>query len=173
MGELEKIANAKAHASGREIIVRLRDEIEALHRQQSAKGSLQSGATIINSQSLCARGLENQGKAIAIHFEWVIEEGLWTSQSLIDGLVGEARAHLDPVLDVSRDLMKMTTERAGSPALLPRTIAELEAVRDRVWTDTVLALRAAAAQTKRRSIRSTWESAVSWVSKLLGFSREA
>lgn len=173
MGELETIANAKAHASGREIIERLRGEMEALHRHQSAKGSLRSGATVINSQALCARGLENQGKAITAHFEWVIEEGLWTSQSLVDGLVGEARAHLEPVLDASRDLMKMATDRAGSPALLLRSIAELEAVRDIVWTDTDLALRAAAAQTKRRGIRSAWKSVVHWVSKLLGLSRGA
>jgi len=173
MGELEKIANAKAHASGREIIERLRGEMEAFHRQQSARQMLRSGATIINSQALCARGLEDQGKAIAAHFEWVIEEGLWTSQSLVDSLVGEARTHLEPVLDASRDLMRMATDRARSPALLVRSIAELETVRDKVWTNTDLALRAVAAQKKRRGIRSVWRSVVGWASKLFGLSRGA
>ena len=169
MGELEKIANAKAQASSRDIIAKLRPDMEALHRRHSVEGM--GGRTIIESQALCTRALEEQGKAVAAHFRWVIEEGLWTSQSLVDVLASQSREHLAPVLDASHKLMKLATDRAGSPKLLEGAITELNAVRDRVWTDIALALKAAAAQKARRSIRGSWASIFNWFSKLFGLSR--
>lgn len=171
MGELEKIASAKAQASGQQIIERLRRDMEAFHRQQSAKQMLRSGNTIVESQALCAQGLERHGEAITTHFRWVIEEGLWTSQSEVNALVAEARTQLAPVMDASRDLMKMAADRAGSPALCERSITELEAVRDRAWTNIDLALRAAAAESSRRGLKSVWKSLVGWISRVLGPSR--
>ena len=168
MGELEKIADAKAQASGGRIIDQLRADMEAFHRKQSAKHMLQSGNTVIDSQALCARSLEEQGKAVIGHFEWVIQESLWISSSLIDRLASRAREHLQPIMGASRDLMKMATDRAGNPPLLAKSIVELETVRDRVAAEIDLALRAVTAQTKRRGLRNIGKGVAGWISKLFG-----
>ncbi|MCX7165514.1 MAG: hypothetical protein NTV11_04465 [Rhodocyclales bacterium] len=170
MGELEKIADARVHASGQEIVRRLRTDIEALHRRYAATRGL-GGGTIVESQTLCAIGLQEQGKASTEQFEWVIKESLLASQPLVDLLVSRARDHLDPVFEESQNLLKLTTDRVRHPQLLARSIAELTVVRDKVWTDSALAIQAAAAQTKRRAIRNGFNASIGWVSKLFGGSR--
>jgi len=171
MGELEKIASAKVQASSSEIIAKLRQEMEALHRRHSVTGM--GGGTIVESQAICVRALEAQGAAITTHFNWVLEEGLWTYRSEVEKFVNQGRDHLTPVLQTSRELMKLATDRASSANLLPRFIAELDSARDRVWTNIDLALRSTAAQSKRRSIRGVWQSAVNWITKLFGLSKGA
>lgn len=169
MSELEKIANAKAQASSSDITARLPQEMKALHHQHSVTGI--GGNTIVASQALCIRALEDQGAAITTHFSWVIEEGLWVSQSEADKFVSQARHHLEPVLQTSRELMKQTTDLARAPNSLPQLLTELDSARDRVWTNIDLSLRSTTAQGKRRSIRGAWQSVVNWTTKLFGLSK--
>lgn len=169
MDELEKIADAKAHASAHGLAEKLSYDIEALHRQNAAKGMLQSGATIIQSQELCAQALHAQGEAIKVQYAWVLTESIWVTRYLIDSLVGRAREHLQPILDASNVLMKISTDRAGSPNLLARSLAALEDVRDRVWTDIDLALRANVAENRRRAVRSVGKTLGASISKLVSF----
>lgn len=166
MGELDDVAKGRASASGQQVVEQLRHEMEAFHRQQSAKSMLRSGNTVVESRSLCARALERQGEAVTTHFGWVIKEGLWTSKSDVDALVSEARSQLEPVMGASRDLMKMAADRAGSPKLAQQFIEELERHRDRVWTNVDLALRATAAELTRRNVKGLWKSLVQWLVKL-------
>lgn len=171
MGELDKIANARIQASSSDITARLPMDMKALHHRHSVTGI--GGNTIVESQALCVRALEAQGAAITTHLGWVIEEGLWASESEVNELVNQARDHLEPVLQTSRELMKMAIDLARAPKLLPQFLSELDSTRDRVWTNIDLSLRSTAAQRKRRSIRGVWQPAVNWIAKLLGLSKGA
>jgi hypothetical protein len=169
MGELEKIAVAKALAAGRQKADGLREEMEALVRRYAAKGM--GGGLVDESKKLCVLALSSQGDAITEQFEWVITESLWTSQAEVSHYVGLAREHLQPVLSASEQIMKRATDLTGLQKNLPQYVSELATARDEVWTEVDLSLRGAAATAKRRKLRGAVESVVNWVSSLFGRSK--
>lgn len=169
MGELEKIAIGKNHAKGKQIIAGLEAEIKGVVARGAARGM--GGGLIHEGKRLIDMALTQQGEAITKHFRWAITESMWSSQAEIDRFIRLSRDDLEPVLAESRVAMTYLTGLLRLERHLPEYLAEIDAMRDRVWTDIDLALRETAATAKRRKVRGAVEAEVNWVSKLFRWAK--
>lgn len=152
MDDLTTLANSKIQAASHSLLERLRFDVEALHRRHIADGRA-GGGTIAESQNLCVQSMKDLGNEIMRQYTWVTSESVFVSAALVDDLVREARAHLRTLRDESQAQLKLSTNRFSGSHLLAQFTAELDAARDRVWTDIDVSLRAILAQRQRRTAR--------------------
>lgn len=168
MSELLDIANAKLDAARTKMAGSLSSQIEALKRQNAAKGMLHSGNTVLATVALCTDALESLKREIEVQYQWVVTESLLVSRGSVEELVRSSREQLQPMFESCQAHVGAIIAMVNAQNATPQCTAKLEAARDQSADEIALSLRASFAQLKRRRLRNLAKALTGWLSKLFG-----
>jgi hypothetical protein len=154
MSDLETIATQKAEAAIAKRISALPLKIQAIQRELTAKGLLQSGAMLKGVLAACCSSLEAQATTVREEYEWAVSQALVVSQSWVEQLAAVASGSLDAFHEPVRGHLERACKLAGQPQLFDRLYAEFQSCDNAARSGIGLSLRAKFAERRRGIIRA-------------------
>jgi hypothetical protein len=117
MSDLQLLARQKTEAVMQRHIASLANNIEAMRREHTAKGMLNSGATLKKALSICKSLTEEQRDTVIKEYLWAISQGLLVTQTWVKQLIIDDIESIEPLyLENKKRYVNLSIHKTLNPA---------------------------------------------------------